>query len=80
MRISIDDIQKEIERLNAEQPDGFTTREYADSINKHIRTAREQIRELVLHGRVELAGYRRAENMAGVSGKIPVYRIVGGKK
>lgn len=71
----------ELNRLNKEQPRGFSTRELATAKGCGIERARDIIKRGMADGIIRLAGRRETLDMAGRSNHVPVYSLVKhGKK
>lgn len=73
--IRIDEVLAELARLDAEQPEGFTSRELADAMGLSLRTAGERLRVWVRAGRVEYAGDRATQTIRQRGSLTPVYRL-----
>jgi len=78
MRISIEEWLKELDGLQAAQPDGFTTRELAAAKNVSQQRAGEIMRNLVHGGVMICSGRRRETSMDGKPCYVPVYKIAAG--
>ncbi len=72
----LDELMDELESLNGANPEGFTAREMAKHYGHAPRWAREKLQVLHEHNKVELAGHRIITRIDGVTGRVPVYRIV----
>ncbi len=75
----LDELMAEMEKLSGENPDGFTAREMAKHCGRATRWAREKLQILVENGTVVFVGRKHVTRIDGVSGRVPVYRLVKGK-
>lgn len=74
-----EDLVQEIERLNSQNPDGFTSYEMAKAVDKSQAWCRRKIRALIEMRRVEFVGQKKVERADKRIGVVPVYRIIPGE-
>lgn len=66
----------ELNRLGKEQPNGFSTREFAEAKGISIERARNLIKQWLKADVVRCAGWRECLDMAKRPNQIPVYIVV----
>lgn len=76
MTVTFDDLLKEIERLDSQNPDGFTCHEMAKETGHSKQWCREKIRDMIEKGRLEFNGHRKQERSDKKIGYTPVYKII----
>lgn len=73
---SIEEILKEINRLNDEKVDGFTTRDLMDYTGKPEKWCQHKIRELIKSNFLEYAGRVNVPTIDNRMCGVPAYRII----
>jgi len=71
-----DDLEQELQYVNARFVDGFSSDEFAQSRRVSLHWARCMIKRMVQAGVLEYAGRRTGTRIDGVRCMIPVYRVV----
>jgi len=73
--ITPSEILSELERLNAQKVEGFTSREFAECMGVCTATARLYMRRLFAEGRLVCVGRRRSTDISGRRCETPLYRL-----
>lgn len=76
MKVSFDELLKEIRRLDTERPEGFTSDEMSLKTGRSIKWCREKIRELIKNKMVVLNGKVQTEAIDGKVCYSPVYKVI----
>lgn len=71
----------EVERLKrGGDDDGVSAREVSDILGLSMETTRKRLRDALMEGRIEHAGYREERRIDGLRCRIPVYKFINGQK
>jgi hypothetical protein len=70
------ELQKSLNGLRKECPDGFTSEEFGRHMGCSHQSARMRIGELIKAGKVKFGGNRPVKRMDGRNGIVPVYALV----
>lgn len=76
MKVSFDELLKEIRRLDTEKPEGFTSDEMSLQTGRSRKWCRAQICKLKEAGKVVFNGRVKRESIDGRSCYIPVYKVI----
>lgn len=76
MSVMFNDVLKEINRLNARSPEGWSAAEMADATGMGIQKCREHIKRLIKEGVVRHNGRARRESIDDLMRSVPVYVYV----
>ena len=74
--IPFEDVLSDLETLQNESPDGFTTREMSEVVGKSRAWCSRKIGRLIEAGLAEFAGDRPIVKMNRHRGVVPVYRLI----
>lgn len=81
MSFSFDDVLKEIERLENQNPDGWAVADLSRESGINVKRCREWVREMIDTGKVRLNGRAKRLSIDGLKRPVPVYiYIKGGRK
>lgn len=81
MSVTFNDVLKEINRLNARSPEGWSAAEMADATGMGTQKCRDHIKRLIAEGAVRHNGRGKRPSIDGLMRNVPVYIYVkGGRK
>ncbi len=75
MSITAEEIMVELERIESENPDGFTTHEIANCMSVSIYTARNRLKKLIASGSAKHVGQRVVVDISGKHQRVPIYLL-----
>lgn len=75
-QIKMEEWLAELTAISAKNPDGFTTSEVADRLERSVSWVRQMLRKAVDEGLVVMVGRRSSRRIDGVPCFTPVYRSV----
>lgn len=73
---SFDSVLKEIEKLNQENPEGFTIKEMSRATSRDRQWCRERLQDMMDAGKARFNGKRRTMAIDGSTRMTPVYTLV----
>lgn len=73
---TFDDILRELETLQRDVPEGFTTAEMSKTTGLSTVVCRKKMKLLIECGRLECVGRKNIIALDGVARPVPVYRVV----
>jgi predicted transcriptional regulator len=76
MSFSFDDVLKEIERLDNQNPDGWAVADLARESGINVKRCREWVREMIDTGKVRLNGRAKRISIDGLKRLVPVYVFI----
>ena len=80
MSFSFDDVLKEIERLENQNPDGWAVADLVRESGINVKRCREWVREMIDTGKVRLNGRAKRISIDGLKRLVPVYVFIKGAK
>jgi len=75
LSITLEELRAELERLDGECQEGFTTEEMAKAIGYSAPVCRGMLRTLVRNNKAKCVGRRKSYRIDGSICWIPVYRL-----
>ena len=80
MSFSFDDVLKEINRLESQNPDGWAVADLVRESGINVKRCREWVREMIDTGKVRLNGRAKRISIDGLKRLVPVYVFIKGAK
>jgi len=80
-QIKMEEWLEELVAISSKNPDGFTTHEVAERMDRSTSWVRQMLRKAMSEGLIAMVGHRSSKRIDGVPCFTPVYRRVkkGGK-
>jgi hypothetical protein len=76
IRITQEEWLKELQRVQASDPEGLTTVEWAKRLGLNERSTRTLLKQGIAAGLIQFNGHRRDYRMDGLPCHTPVYQVI----